>query len=327
MTSCGIAVFAAWERGGTLAEQLAYSAFAGVVVSAVHLLPTLSRGRSVAARIIIGAVCAAGFVSTLSGQVAFYEFAQQRAGARRAESVPDSVTAPLTADPPTRDLTAIARDQAAERTKLALIDNHRCGSTCADARLRRATVIATLDELQTEADEAKRSELLADRRAALDDRTIRQRDAMRADPVAAQLAALTGIDEDRVMLLLDLIYAAVLDGIGVLGWYLALSRRLYDGRPAYATTVAIGNGMGSDPVATEVGSDADGPAARSTVLSDADAELAQFMRDVADGKLKPTVAGIRNHLGCSQQKAVKLRRELAVHGVVIDRSSGGRDVR
>ncbi|WCM20072.1 hypothetical protein NDK50_00905 [Paraburkholderia bryophila] len=326
MTSCGIAVFAAWERGGTIAEQLAYSAFAGVVVSGVHLLPMLSRGQSLAARIIVSVVCVAGLVSTLSGQVAFYEFAQRDAGARRAESVPDSVTAPLTADPPTRGLTAIARDQAAERTKLALIDNHRCGSTCADARLRRATVIATLDELQTEADEAKRRELLADRRAALDDRTIRQRDAMRADPVAAQLAALTGIDEDRVMLLLDLIYAAVLDGIGVLGWYLALSGRLYDGRPAYATTVAIGNGMGSDPVATEVGSDADGPAARSTVLSGADAELAQFMRDVADGKVKPTVAGIRNYLGCSQQKAAKLRRELAVLGVVIDRRSGDRDV-
>ncbi|WP_129111390.1 hypothetical protein [Burkholderia pseudomallei] len=46
MTSCGIAVFAAWERGGTFAEQLAYCAFAGVVVSGVNLLPMLSRGQS-----------------------------------------------------------------------------------------------------------------------------------------------------------------------------------------------------------------------------------------------------------------------------------------
>lgn len=326
-TSCSIAVFAAWERGGTLAEQLAYSALAGVVVSGVHVLPTLSRGQSLAARIIVGAVCAAGLVSTLSGQIAFYQFAQQHAGARRAESVPDSVKAHPPADPSIRDLTAIARDQATERIKLALIDSQRCGSTCADARRRRATLIATLDELRTEADEARRRELLADRRAALDDRTMRLRDAMRADPVAAQLSVMTGIDTGRLNLIFGLIYAIVLDGIGMLGWHFALSWRRHDGRTGRFSSVAIGNGIGSDPRAAEVDSDADGRATRSTLPSDADVQLAQFMRDVADGNVKLTVAGIRNYLGCSQQKAAKLRRELAVLGVVIDRSNGGRYVR
>lgn len=328
MTSCAIAVFAAWERGGTLAEQLAYSAFAGVVVSGVHLLPTLSRGQSLAVRVFVGAVCAAGLVATLSGQVAFYEFAQQHAGARRAESVPDSVTVQLPADPAMRDLTAISRDQAVERTKLAFIDSQRCGgSTCAEIRRRRTTLVATLDQLQTEAEEAKRRERAVDRRAALEDRTMRWRDAMRADPVAAQLSVLTGSDEDRVDLLLDLIYAGVLDGIGVLGWYLALSGRRHDVGRARSTSATIDNSMDNHPLATEVANGADPRATRSISGGDTDARLEQLLRDVADGKVKATVAGIRDYLGCAQGKAAKLRRELLTLGVVIDRTSGGRHVR
>lgn len=309
MTSCIIAMFSAWERGGTLAEQLVYSAFASVVLFGVHLLPTLSRGQSLAVRMVVAAVCAAGFVATLSGQIAFYLFAQQHAGARRAESVPDAATAFLPANSMMRDLTAIARDQAAERMKLALIDRQRCGGACAGARRRRAAIIATLDELRTEADEAKRREFLSDRQAALDDRTMRLRDAMRADPVASRLSGVTGIDGGSLNLLLSLIYASVLDGIGVLGWYFALSGHCQDDRVACFPSAVIANGKDSDPLLTNIGSDS---------------QLAQLMRDVAGGKLKATVAGIRNYLGCSQQKATKLRRELAARGVVIDRNSGGR---
>ncbi|WP_124083971.1 hypothetical protein [Burkholderia gladioli] len=327
MTSGGIAVFAAWERGGAIAEQLAYAAFAGVVVCGVHVLPMLSRGQSLTARIIVGVVCAAGLVSTLSGQIAFYEFAQQHAGARRAESVPQSVTARLPADPSVRDLTAIARDQAVERTKLAFIDSQRCGNACAEIRRRRTTIMATLDELQTEAEEAKRRERAADRRAAQNDRAMRERDEMRVDPVAAQLSVLTGIDEDRVTLLVNLVYASVLDGISVLCWCFTLSGRRHDNGTAHSTDVEIDNSMSTYPHATEVANGADGSTASSASGSDTDVRLEQLLRDVADGKLKATVAGIRNHLGCAQGKAAKLRRELLTLGVVIDRSSGGRHVR
>lgn len=327
MTSCGIAVFAAWERGGTFAEQLAYCAFAGVVVSGVNLLPMLSRGQSLAARAIVGVVCAAGLVSTLSGQLTFYELAQQHAGERRAESVPDPVTAPLSADPSVRNLTAISRDQAAARTKLAFIDSLRCGGTCAEIRRRRAAVIATLDELQTEAEEARRRERVADRMAALDDRTTRQRDAMRADPAAARLSVLTGIDEDHVALALDLIYASVLDGIGIIGWFFAMQGRSHDNSTERSASGEIGHCMGNCPLETELANGAVDRTVRFDTGSHTDVRFEQLLRDVADGKLKATVAGIRNHLGCAQGTAAKLRRELLTLGVIIDRNSGGRHVR
>lgn len=312
MTSCSIGMFSAWQRGGTLAEQLAYSAFASVVLFSVHLLPTLSRGKSLAVRVIVAVVCMGGFVATLSSQVAFYLFAEQHAGARRAESVPDVVIASVPANYLTRDLTAIVRDEAAERTKLALIDSQRCGGACPDTRRRRATIIATLDELRVEADEAKRHELLADRRAALNERTMRLRDAMRADPIAARLSVMTGIDEGSLNLLLCLIYSSVLDGIGILGWYFALSGHSQGDRIWHFSGEALANGRGSDPLLTGIGSDS---------------QLAKLMCDIAGGKVKATVAGIRNYLGCSQQKAVKLRRELLALGVVIDPGNGGRYVR
>ncbi|WP_322026388.1 hypothetical protein [Burkholderia sp. BCC1977] len=46
-----------------------------------------------------------------------------------------------------------------------------------------------------------------------------------------------------------------------------------------------------------------------------DDHLSRLIQDVATGLVRPTVADIRRHLGCSQARAAELRRQLAEHNV------------
>ncbi|WP_144157627.1 hypothetical protein [Paraburkholderia sp. BCC1885] len=323
-TSLGIAALSGLERGATFAERLACTALPVVAVAGLHLLPALSRGQSFSVRGLVVVLCTAGLAVTLSSQISFFQLAQQHAGARRAESVPDAVHVPL-ADMTVRSLTGIAQDQASARKTLALIDNHRCSGNCTSEHLRRATLTATLDALAIESDEAKRREAAEDRQAAQVDRTQQQRDAMRDDPVMVQLADLTGLSKTSVSLLLDLVYAGVLDGIGVLGWYLVMPVRRLGGDAVNAAVVASSSGLEREHVNADEAADADSRITRCSSPIGIDTQLMLLRRDVSEGKVQATVAGIRNHLGCAQATAAQLRRELLALRVVPNQNNGGRN--
>ena len=49
----------------------------------------------------------------------------------------------------------------------------------------------------------------------------------------------------------------------------------------------------------------------SSAMAQPDDAVTRLARDVAAGLVRPTVADIRLHLGCSQAKALALRRRLA----------------
>lgn len=57
----------------------------------------------------------------------------------------------------------------------------------------------------------------------------------------------------------------------------------------------------------------DDPVAPLPIVAPIDDHLSQLVRDVAAGLVRPTVADIRRHLGCSQSRAAELRRQLAKH--------------
>lgn len=321
-TSLSVAAYSGWERGDTYVERATYTALSVVIASGVHFLPALSQQRPLAARIALSLVCMAGLVVTLYGQAEFFTLAQQHAGARRADTVP-AVTSYASAEiSSSRSLTAIAADQASARKALAVVDNAQsCHGHCKDLRARRAVLIATLDELDTEANEAKRRESAEDRQAEQIERATRMRDTLRDDPVTVRLAEWLGVDEDRVDLLFALICACVLDGIGAMGWYFVLSTRLSDDAAGGAGVLSTGKHGCNSIIQGEHAKDLE-----TSFLSAAnvDARLPQLMRDVAEGKVPATVAGIRNHLGCAQETAAKLRRELLAFRAVIVRSNGGR---
>lgn len=117
------------------------------------------------------------------------------------------------------------------------------------------------------------------------------------------------------------VYAVVLDGTGSLCWYPVLPRL----RRANATERTGVVTTGSDPVSPVA--DASGRATPAVPDIDIDARLIQLLEDVAEGKARATVTGIRNHLGCAQETAVKLNRQLQGLLAAPSHHSGGSHVR
>ncbi|GMG91449.1 MULTISPECIES: hypothetical protein [Cupriavidus] len=306
LTSLGTAALSGWERGGAMPEQFGNIALAVAAVLAMHLLLALCRTKPLAVRCSAALMWAVSFAVVLYGQMTFFLLAQQHAGDRRAQAVPEVTAIDRVAALPMRSLTAISQDQEKVRTMLAANNARHCDRDCLTQRMRREVLTAKLDALTTEADEVRRHQAKDDRLAVLDDRATRLRDSLHEDPVTARLSALIGLDEQKLNLLLALACAAVLDCMGSLCWWLA-----FDGSRAVVTTgvtsvVAPDDPSHRDLVSSrrEATTDADVP-----VANEYDGRLVQLIRDVAAGKLRPTVDGIRRYFSCAQGKANQLCRE------------------
>ena len=320
-TSVCIAALSGWQHGGSLPEQFACVALAVAAALGMHLLPALSRGKPLVVRGAAAGLWAAGLVVVFYGQTSFFLLAQQHAGERRSKAVPAMPTALVKSEHPMRDVVEIAQEQLKTRAFLAALDSRRCSGDCSVLRMRRDVLTAKLDALATEASEAKRRESAEDRQTAQLERATRMRDALRDDPITVRLAEWGGMDEGQVDLAFALVCACVLDGIGAMGWYFVLSTRLSDDATGCAGVLSTGKDGHNSIVQGAHANDL-----KTSFLSAAnvDARLPQLMRDVAEGKVPATVTGIRNHLGCAQETAAKLRRELLAFGAVIVRGNGGR---
>lgn len=315
-TALSLSVLAGWQRGGTLPERAVWVATGVVLVVSAHLLPALVRDTPLRVRLMGGVLWAACLATACYGHAVFFVFAQQHAGELRAATV---AVSPVTT--PARSLTAVMADRAAVVRQLAWIDAQRCSRDCTARAARHATVTARLEALDAEAGDVRRSH-------AADDRVVAQRDALLADPVTSRLAALLGTTTARVDLLSGLAFAAVLEGVACLLWWLALSS---PSRPAplpgvVATVAPVTSVTASSEVAPEsrdAGHEAvthsrddqagshlarDDPLPDAAVSGD---DVARLAHDIAAGRVRPTVAGIRRHLGCSQSRAIALRRQLA----------------
>lgn len=294
-TSLGIAALSGLQRGGVPPEQFGNVALAVAAVLSAHLLPALCRAKPLAVR--CGAACmwAVSLVVVFYGQMTFFLLAQQHAGDQRAQSVHSAPVATL----PMRSLTAIGQDQEKVRTLLAANDARHCDHDCRGQRMRHDVLTAKLDALATEADDVKRHQARDDRQAAL-------ADSLHDDPVTARLSALTGLDEQALNLLLALVCAGVLDCMGSLCWWLAFDGSRADVTPGVTGVIPkydVSRGAQLNPT-PELIQDTD-----VATADDIDGRLVQLVRDVAAGKLIPTVDGIRKHLRCAQKKANELHRE------------------
>jgi hypothetical protein len=87
--SVGIATYAAWLRGGTLAQRSMLVGLAGVATLYVHaFLPMRWRAFSVSTRVVGGLVWCFGVLVVMYGQATFIVVSQSEAGNQRAASVP-----------------------------------------------------------------------------------------------------------------------------------------------------------------------------------------------------------------------------------------------
>ncbi|MBR8173738.1 hypothetical protein KDX27_39295 [Burkholderia cenocepacia] len=334
-TALSLSILAGWQRGGTLPERLIWIAIGTVLVTSAHLLPALIREMPIAIRSAGSLLWGACLVTACYGHAVFFAFAQQHAGEQRASTVQANP-----ASPPARSLTVVMAERAVVTAQLAAANTRYCVGNCVTLASRRATLAATLDALNAEANEVRRHQ-------AATDRITVQRDALLVDPVTIRLAALLDTTTGRVDLLTGLVFAAVLEGVACLLWSVALRSPLRGVTGDAAQAVTVTRAV-TEPVVTAVtdaadmtqqavmpvtaghddetvsrnsetpsrdrkdGSHArrDDPIAPRPVAAPIDDHLSRLVRDVAAGLVRPTVADIRLHLGCSQAKALALRRRL-----------------
>ncbi|WP_186166590.1 hypothetical protein [Burkholderia gladioli] len=281
-TALSMSVLAGWQRGGWLSERLVWVAVGVVLVAGAHLLPALCRSAPLAVR-GVGALLWCGCMAAASfGHATFFLLSQSHAGDVRVSVVP------VASVPAHRDLTAVMADRASVTVLLAQADARRCAGDCPVLHGSRAGLTARLDALDAEAGEVRRYQ-------AIEEQTETRSNTVRDDPVTARLAALCGMASVKVDLLAGLAFAAILEGMACLLWWIALSPS------KQAASI-----MESSPVAT-----IDPPVPESLpAVAEQETEVATLVRDIQAGIVKPTVSGIRRHLRCSQARAATLRRQL-----------------
>ncbi|HGL5380484.1 TPA: hypothetical protein ACKFJT_000784 [Burkholderia cenocepacia] len=329
-TALSLSILAGWQRGGALAERVVWVAIGIVLVVSAHLLPALIRDAPVVVRGVGSLLWGACLATACYGHVVFFVTAQQHAGEVRASAVPPARLAG-------RSLTVVMGERATVAAQLASANARYCAGSCTTLEARRATLAARLDALNAEADDVRRKQ-------AATDRVTAQRDALRVDPVTSRLAALLGVTTPRIDLVSGLMFAAVLEGVACLLWTVALrsSAPVAESTgtsaassvvpavtgpadvtdsdqprvtPVMAThaapTVSRKNERPSHVTAPGSRAPRDAPVAPFPAGAPINDHLAQLARDVTAGLVRPTVADIRRHLGCSQARAAALRRQLA----------------
>ncbi|WP_233863022.1 hypothetical protein [Paraburkholderia adhaesiva] len=314
-TAVCLSVLAGWQRGGWIAERVLWIAIGVVLVLTAHLLPALLR-RQPWPLLMPGALLwAASMAAACYGHAVFFTLAQRHAAEARAERAAQTPPiSPSSTPTASRSLTEIARDRAAAVARLAEAKARRCPTSCAALDARRTALAARVDALDTEASEAHRQQAAQDRAEA-------ELNAARADPVTMPLAALLGIPAARLDLLSGLAFAAVLEGVACFCWLLALQ-----GSPQHAATpeavTGPGNAVSNDPRTDPVTAPPAPAVAPVTALAAAEPDrplgtnpdIGRVTQAIAAGELRATVAGIRRYLGCSQTRAVELRRLLNNEG-------------
>ena len=333
-TAVTLSILSGWQRGGTLPERVVWVAIGLVLVVTAHLLPALARPSKAPLRFVAAALWLGCMGAAVYGHATFFLLAQVHAGERRAVSVA------LPAMPSGRRLTVVMAERAVVVKQAATAGARRCIANCPSLRVRRASLAARLDALNAEADDIRRQQAETDRVAA-------ERDALLADPVTSRLAALLGTTTARIDLLSGLIFAAVLEGVACLLWMLALgssqspaptpvgSAPMPTAVASVATMTAVTQSRVTANAESRVAGTAsreraspshngttpdraprDDPLTPSPDAASTDDDAARLVVDIAAGHVRPTVADIRRHLGCSQARAPALRRQLAARHTV-----------
>lgn len=194
LASLLMASAAAWQRSEAPLDRALLVILSCVTVSAVHLLPSLTKSRA------MWPLWFGCFVLAVYGHAGFFAFAAERAGEARASQ---SVQAKN-----------IKAQQARITDTLDTIKARPLAQVA--ALLSRTTVQDRREALTIELSEAKRAVTLRDDLLRLEAELISN--ATVTDPVTAQITAVTGANTQAVALVLNLGAAALLEAIGVLLW-------------------------------------------------------------------------------------------------------------
>lgn len=319
MIKLGLAVFvtltaefmtavAAWDRGGTMVDKALLVAMSVVIVLAVHLLLAISR------RPAAWLVWAGCLLCAIYGHLTFLTHASLRAGDNRAQ----------------QSALTVGTERQVEVTREAL----------ANIQARAVTTVAA--ELATSSDRRARAALreeIADgkRAGALRGDLVRLSGVLTGanvsgavDPVTARLSVVTGWSESEIAVVIDLTFSILLEMIGALVWVEALRpssgnsikvtpftlpvTTRVTGSVTPATTHVTTSTTTDDSSAATYATNqktTDENNAETTPVTDSESDpVTKLKVAIQSGKCRATVNGIREFLGCSQNRALELRREL-----------------
>lgn len=338
-TAACMSVLAGWQRGGWLAERLVWVATGLVLVTSAHLLPALLRGAPALVRVMGSVLWATCLVTACIGHAVFFVSAQQHAGELRASAL-------SAAPPPTtaRSLTTVMAERANATAQLAAANARHCPGNCPTLAARRTTLAAKVDALNAEADDIRRQQIaeervttrrdalradpIASRLAALLGVPVARIDLLFGSLVAAVLEGvacllwLVALQSSSLPVLKEPtppVIATVATTADAIAPMTEVAVNVTNVTPPAIAPVPVAHADGSisretstarrsDTVRSDIQRN-DGQSA-SFVSDPINDDLPNLARDVAGGLLRPTVADIRRHLGCSQAKAVSLRRAL-----------------
>ncbi|KOE25245.1 MULTISPECIES: hypothetical protein [Burkholderia cepacia complex] len=344
VTALSLSVLAGWQRGGTLPERLIWIAISMVLVTSAHLLPALIREMPIVIRAVGSVLWGACLLAACFGHAVFFTLAQQHAGELRAATVQTT-----SVSEPARSLTTVMAERATVTAQLAVAQARNCIGNCTTLRSRRVTLAARLDALNAEADDVRRQQAAVDRVTAQRDALlvdpVTSRLAALLGITAGRVDLLSGLMFAAVLEgVACLLWTVALRSPGTE----AESSATGITSPAVATVTMTGDVTAPVVAAVTDATDLGGPGATQVIASHArktvsckevtprnettprshaprdgpitpfppartDDHLSQLVRDVTAGLVRPTVADIRRHLGCSQARAAELRRRLAEH--------------
>ncbi|MDR8027938.1 hypothetical protein KPA93_32455 [Burkholderia cenocepacia] len=342
-TALCLSMLAGWQRGGSLPERLVWVAIGLVLVTSAHLLPALLRDVSILVRAIGILLWGACLVTACYGHAQFFVMAQQHAGELRA-STAQAVPMPLSS----RSLTIVMTDRATVASQLAATNARDCIGNCQTLKARRMTLAARLDALNAEADDIRRRQAVTDRVTTQHDALlvdpVTSRLAALLGVTTSRVDLLSGLMFAAVLEgVACLLWTVVLPASATVA---ESAETEVTSSAASAVTITtdvpapvvatVTDATGSDqpgvmPVTashaaetvsskfvspghdrtTRSHAQRDDPIAPLPTATPINDHLSQLVRDVTAGLVRPTVADIRRHLGCSQARATTLRRQLA----------------
>lgn len=295
----------AWTRGGTLSERALIAAVAVLLTLAVHQLPAvLAAGKRLP---VAGyALWCACLVSVVWGHLAFFAAANGHAGDARAQRQSEATaTMPMEARAMARPLAVVTAERATVRGDIARLQATAANCrNCPLAAARIAALQQRAEALDVEVQEARRAIRQDESARATAQSHAAGVDRARLDPAARLLAAATGAHAETVLLATQLVAAICLELVGCVLWLRVASLRTPASEGALPCDAPQTPAVTAPP---ETGNEASSGTSH--------AEDSAVAAAVRRGDLKPTVAAIRQFVGCSQARAMTIRRRLLASGI------------
>jgi hypothetical protein len=281
--------------GGSLLDQILLVSLAIAICLATHLIPALTKNKW-ALGLWVGCL-----VITIYGHINFFTHASLRANEARAEK--SAMVSGFT-----RQINAAKEALAEIRARPVSVISDMLAKTEINIESR-----AVRRSLRDELAEAKRSAVLHDAILKLEGQITVAVVKGAADPVTALLVTVTGIEESKIILIINLGRAILLELVGVWLWMKVLSGYATpESRTTPATIPPIPETVKSATptvniegvVGTRVATPLDIP------VADQKDDVDDLKAAVESGDCQLTVNGVRKFLGCGQAKALEVRRAL-----------------